>query len=453
MLDLDSAAHAIGAGRRGPNVSFERVVTDSRQVGRGDLFVALRGERFDGHGFVDQALGLGAAAAMVSDADAIRAKRAALILVDDTRLSLGRLAAHWRSRFDIPLVGVTGSNGKTTVKEMIAAILRAHAGEGAVLATSGNLNNDIGMPLMLLRLRSAHRFAVIEMGMNHLEEIRYLTNLARPTVAVINNAGTAHIGELGSREAIAQAKGEIYEGLQPGVAVINADDRFADYWRGLNAARESVTFGFENAASVRGEVDADGALRVRAGGGDYRVQLPVLGEHNLRNALAACAVAHVLGIPDTAIRAGLEHFENAKGRLQRVAGKAGSTVIDDTYNANPDSAKAAAQVLGACKGTRILVLGDMGELGEDGAAMHAEVGAAVRAAGIDRLFTLGTLSASAAQAFGANARHFAELEPLCAALEPLLAADVTVLVKGSRFMRMERVVARIAQVDHTAGAH
>jgi UDP-N-acetylmuramoyl-tripeptide--D-alanyl-D-alanine ligase len=451
VLDLDTAAQQIGAGRRGPNASFDGVTTDSREVARGDLFVALRGERFDGHAFVDAALESGAAGALVADADCVATHQAGLILADDTLAGLGRLAAAWRQRFDITLVAVTGSSGKTTVKDMIASVLRAHAGEDAVLATSGNLNNAIGVPLMLLRLRAQHRFAVIEMGMNHLGEIRYLAGLARPTVALITNAGVAHIGELGSREAIAQAKGEVYEGLRQGVALINADDRFADYWRGLNAGRAVTTFGMQRSAIVQGRV-ADGALQVRTPDAEYRVQLRVLGEHNLHNALAACAVGHALQIPVPAIVAGLAEYAGAKGRLQVKSGRGGSTVIDDTYNANPDSVLAAIGVLGAMRGTRVLVLGDMGELGAEGVALHTEVGAAARKAGIDRLLAIGELSKAAVTAFGSGAAHFADLDALCAALAPQLGPSVTVLVKGSRFMRMERVVERVVD-SGAATAH
>src|SRR5581483_4123360 len=279
----------------------------------------------------------------------------------------GQLASHWRSRFQIPVVGVTGSNGKTTVKEMIASILRLHAGEEAVLATCGNLNNAIGVPLMLLRLRGVHRFAVIEMGMNHLGEIAYLARMTRPTVALITNAGVAHIGEVGSREAIAQAKGEIFEGLGKGIAVINADDRYASYWRGLNRGRRVIDFGFGEEATVHGRLH-DGAMSVRTPNAHYDVTVPTLGEHNLRNALAACAVAYALEIASPAVVAGFARFENAKGRLQRLPGKNGSTLIDDTYNANPDSTKAAAKALSECHGTRMFVLGDMGELGEAASA-------------------------------------------------------------------------------------
>jgi len=453
MLDLDSAAREIGAGRRGHNVSFDGVTTDSRQVARGDLFVALRGERFDGHTFVDQALAAGAAAAMVDDPERVATHAAALVLVDDTLRGLGRLAAAWRARFALPLIGVTGSNGKTTVKEMIAGILREHAGDDAVLATSGNLNNAIGVPLTLLRLRSQHRYAVIEMGMNHLGEIRYLTQLALPTVALVTNAGTAHLGELGSREAIAQAKGEIYEGLGEGVALISADDKFAGYWRGLNAARRVLDFGLEQPAAVRGRL-ANGVLAVHTPAGVYSVRLDVPGLHNVHNALAACAVAHALGIPVEAVTHGLGEYQGTKGRLQRKVGHAGSLVIDDTYNANPDSTRAAVAVLAAQPGTRILVLGDMGELGADGPAMHADIGTEARRAGIDRFLALGQLSAEAVRTFGAGARHFTDPDALCAELLDALRPGVTVLVKGSRFMRMERVVARLTHSETmAAGEH
>jgi UDP-N-acetylmuramoyl-tripeptide--D-alanyl-D-alanine ligase len=446
MLDLDSAAREIGAGRRGPNVSFDNVTTDSRHVAHGDLFVALKGERFDGHDFVDQALADGALAALVSDSERVKTHDASLILADDTRLALGQLAASWRKRFAIPLVAVTGSNGKTTVKEMIAAMLREAGGDKAVLATTGNLNNDIGVPLMLLRLRSHHRYAVIEMGMNHLGEIRYLTELACPSVAVITNAGTAHLGELGSRDAIAQAKGEIYEGLgRGGIALINADDDYADYWQGLNRSHRVVDFGLERPASVAGrcELTADGSrLSVRTPTGEYEVRLHVPGLHNARNALATCAVAHALAIDPASVARSLAYFEGAKGRLQRKPCRGGGTLIDDTYNANPDSVKAAIAVLAAASGSRVLVLGDMGELGDQGPQMHADIGAAARAAGIDRLYTLGELSEAAVRRFGSGGQHFRELSALCDAVEDILAPGLTLLVKGSRFMQMERVVER-----------
>jgi UDP-N-acetylmuramoyl-tripeptide--D-alanyl-D-alanine ligase len=291
------------------------------------------------------------------------------------------------------------------------------------------------------------------MGMNHLGEIRYLTRLASPGVALITNAGTAHIGELGSRDAIAQAKGEIYEGVPGtaggGIALVNADDRYADYWRGLNAQRRVIDFGIEQPAVVRGAI-RDGQLDVRTTEASYTVQLRVPGMHNLRNALAACAVAHALEIPAAPVIAGLAEYQGVKGRLQAKPGRNGSLVIDDTYNANPDSTKAAIAVLAQASGRRLLVLGDMGELGVDAAALHAEVGVAARHAGLDGLFTLGELAEAAARAFGAGAKAFRDVDALCSQMQEVLTAGVTVLVKGSRSMRMERVVARLAEGEAAA---
>jgi UDP-N-acetylmuramoyl-tripeptide--D-alanyl-D-alanine ligase len=458
MLDLQTAAHALAARHTGPDAVFTGVSTDTRSIRPGDLFVALRGERFDGHAFLDAAFAAGAVAAMVDERAHVVRAQASLLIVTDTRLALGRLAAAWRERFTIPVIAVTGSNGKTTVKEMLAAVLREAAGEPGVLATAGNLNNDIGMPLTLLQLRSQHRFAVIEMGMNHLGEIRYLTQLARPDVALVNNAGSAHIGEVGSREAIARAKGEIYEGLRPGgVALVNTDDDFAELWREMNAGRRVVDFGIERPAAVSAqyELGGDGTLvTVRTPLTQYLVRLGVPGAHNVRNALAAAAVCHVLGIRTPCITAGLSNYAGTSGRLQRKRSHSGAIFIDDTYNANPDSVMAAIDVLMLSPGRRLLVLGDMGELGEAGEQLHAEVGAHARRAGVDQLFTLGTLSQAAANSFGPRARHFQDLDTLCAALDQALTSDATVLVKGSRFMRMERVVQRFVNGEpHAHGSH
>jgi UDP-N-acetylmuramoyl-tripeptide--D-alanyl-D-alanine ligase len=447
MLDLDTAARALGASRSGVNAVFTGVTTDSRRIEPGDLFVALRGERYDGHAFADLALSSGAAAAMVEQGAPLRVADQPLILVSDTRRALGRLAAFWRGRFALPLAGVTGSNGKTTVKEMLTAILRATVGEDAVLATLGNLNNDIGVPLTLLRLRGQHRYAVIEMGMNHLGEISHLTQLARPTVALVTNAGAAHIGEVGSREAIARAKGEIYAGLDAtGVALINADDDYAQLWRDLNRGRRVIEFGIDRPAAVSAqfELSATGTLvSVSTPGAAYVARLQVPGVHNVRNALAAAAAAHALGIAPAAVAAGLAAYAGSKGRLQHKTAHCGAVLIDDTYNANPDSVRAAIAVLAAAGGKRVLVLGDMGELGDAGPALHREIGEVARRAGVDHLFTLGELSEAATRAFGSGARHFQELGDLCSMLDRVLAQDTTVLVKGSRFMHMERVVERL----------
>ena len=441
MMTLNVAAQAIVAGVRGV-AEFTRVTTDSRDIQPGDLFVALRGEKFDGHQFAQAALDAGAAAVMVDSQGA--AELSPALVVADTRLALGQLAAYWRKQMPARIIGITGSSGKTSVKEMLAAILRAAVGDDAVLATKGNFNNDIGMPLTLLRLQPQHKYGVIEMGMNHAGEIEYLTRLAQPDVALINNAGTAHIGMLGSVAAIAAAKGEILSGLPAdGVAVINADDAFAPLWRQSAGTRAVMDFGLQRATIVCGSYVAHAAysdVHINAPIMQLDLQLPVLGEHSVMNALAAAAAAMALGISGEAIVTGLQGFKGVYGRLQRKPAKHGAIVIDDSYNANPDSTRAAIQVLAAAAGTRLLVLGDMGELGTDEVALHAEIGALAKSAGIEGLYALGELSSHAVAAFGNGAQHFSSVEALTAALLPKLAADVTVLVKGSRFMQMERVV-------------
>jgi UDP-N-acetylmuramoyl-tripeptide--D-alanyl-D-alanine ligase len=450
IMDLAEAARAVSGTVEGTNVPFAGVTTDSRSVAAGDLFVALTGERFDGHRFIEEAVRRGAAAALTARRVDIGAPLAQVVAAD-TRIALGRLAAHWRARFAIPLVALTGSNGKTTVKEMLAAILAAHEpAEDAVLATSGNLNNDIGMPLTLLRLRPRHRYAVIEMGMNHAGEIDYLTRLAAPTVALVNNAQRAHVGILGSVEAIAHAKGEIYAGLGPGgIAVVNADDAYAGYWKGLNAGRRILTFGFAAEADVRAASAGD-AWRFTTPAGTFEVKLRVAGEHNVRNALAACAAAHALDVPPAAMERGLAAFAGVPGRLQRRRAAGGAVVIDDTYNANPESMKAALAVLAAEPGRRVFVMGDMGELGSLAARLHAEVGEYARGAGIDALLATGEASRHAAAAFGAAAHHYADARELAAAAAAEARAGTTLLVKGSRFMQMERVADALVRGDRDA---
>jgi UDP-N-acetylmuramoyl-tripeptide--D-alanyl-D-alanine ligase len=316
------------------------------------------------------------------------------------------------------------------------------------LATRGNLNNDIGVPLTLLELEAGHRYAVIEMGMNHAGEIRYLARLAAPDVALINNAGAAHVEFLGSVEAVARAKGEIFEGLKPdGTAVINADDRHAGLWRELAGGRSVVDFGIEHRAAVSATYQLswlESEIVLKTPQGVARALLKAPGLHNVRNALAASAAAVALKVPAPAIAKGLERFSGTRGRLQRKAGVRGAMLIDDTYNANPDSARAAIAVLAQAPGKRLLVLGDMGELGPGAAEMHAEVGRRARESGVERLLTLGELSAHATRAFGPGARHFTRIEELFAEIENALAPDVAVLIKGSRFMRMERVVKAFA---------
>ena len=444
MMDLEEAARAVNGKLDGTAVRFSGVTTDSRAVNAGDLFVALRGERFDGHEYVNPAVRHGAVAALTS-----RRVEGVLpipqVIVADTRLALGTLAAHWRRRFALPVVALTGSNGKTTVKEMIAAILAARCGtRDPVLATQGNLNNDIGMPLTLLKLRETHHYAVIEMGMNHAGEIDYLTRIAVPTVALVTNAHRAHVGILGSVEAIARAKGEIYAGLgTAGIAVINADDEFAPYWRSLNAGRRIVTFGLGEGADVRA-IAAGSQARFVTPTDAFALTLQVAGEHNLRNAAAACAAAYALEISPGDIQAGLADFAGVPGRLQRRRAPSGALVIDDSYNANPESMKAALKVLAGEGGRRVFVMGDMGELGESSAAMHAEVGSFARACGIDGLLALGEASRHAVQSFGRGGAHFADAEALRKAAAREAEAGATLLVKGSRFMRMERVADALA---------
>jgi UDP-N-acetylmuramoyl-tripeptide--D-alanyl-D-alanine ligase len=462
MMLLSQAAKATGGKLDGPDLHFDGVSSDSRKITQGDLFVALRGEHFDGYNFVATAKQAGAVAALVNvdsyqGRETSGGKQAArnsrsipLLIVEDTRLALGRLAGWWRRQFTIPVVAITGSNGKTTVKEMLAGILREAAGsEDAVLATQGNLNNDIGMPLTLLQLNAARRYAVIEMGMNHSGEIDYLTRIAEPDVALINNASGAHLEGLGSEEAVARAKGEIFTGLQHhGTAVINSDDLYAELWRALAGAHPLLEFGLDPQADVRGTWHPRGdglRLDVTAPQGIFTADLQVPGAHNARNALAATAAAIALNISLETIAVGLQKFGGVAGRLQRKPALHGASLMDDTYNANPASVRAAIDVLAQAGGKRILVLGDMGELGGEAQKFHAEIGRDARRAGIEKLYTLGAVSEKAASEFGSGARHFENIEDLQAILEKELDANTTVLVKGSRFMKMERVVQQCTQ--------
>ena len=440
MMHLSEIALATKGQLLGADVEVNSVGTDSRAIQPQQLFVALKGENFDGHDYAAQSLQQGAAAALVSANVASPA-----VLVKDTRLALGDLAAHWRHKFSIPVVAITGSNGKTTVKEMLAAILRATTGaDEKVLATQGNLNNDIGLPLTMLNLNQQHEFAVLEMGMNHRGEIRYLTHLAKPDVALVNNAGSAHIGELGSYEAIAEAKGEIFEGLsKKGIAIINADDVFAELWKKISSKNKQMTFGLNGKSDVsaRYQLNAmNSNIKLITPVGNVDFDLPVPGEHNVRNALAAATAAIALNVPLNKIAQGLSNFAGVKGRLQPKSGFAGARVIDDTYNANPLSMKAAIDVLAGNQGQRIFVMGDMAELGDDAAKMHAEIGTYAKAAKVEAFYALGKLTSQAVIAFGASGTHFESVEALVDALKKQMNPNVTVLVKGSRSARMERVV-------------
>lgn len=459
MMNLRQAALALNAQVRF-DAGFDCVATDTRKLRGGALFIALRGDNFDGHAFVGQAEALGASAAMVDRAwfDASSAGfEFPLLIVDDTRLALGRLAAHWRSGFDLPVIGITGSNGKTTVKEMCAAILRARCvregfSAGDVLATSGNLNNDIGLPLTLLELRAHHRAAVIEMGMNHPGEIAALTDIARPTVALVNNAQRAHLAGLGTVQQIAEEKGAIYAGLGAnGVAVLNADDAHAPLWRALNRGRKVLAFGSSERVDVRGRIALHGlgsVIDIAVGADRVEAMLHVPGAHNAANALAAAACCIAAGATLADVATGLGSFAGVKGRLQRRPGRAGALILDDSYNANPDSMRAGIDVLASTPGRKFLVMGDMGEVGDGSAQLHDEIGGYAKSKGIDGLFALGEMSPVAVRNFGEGAQHFKTPETLAAALAKQLDADTVVLVKGSRFMRMERVADLLAAVHN-----
>ena len=456
MMQLSEVARAVGGDLRGRDAGFEAVCADSRVLKNGDLFVALKGERFDGHDFVSHAARAGAAAALVQRERAANLPgELPLAAVNDTTTALGALAAHWRARFDLPLVAVAGSNGKTTVKEMIAGCLREHWGEAGVLAARGNLNNHIGVPLTLLGLRGEHRAAVVEVGMNHPGETAYLAGIARPGIVLINNAQREHQEFMRSVGDVAIEHGALLVGLPPkGVAVINADDDHADYWRGVAAGRRIRDFGLERPAAVHARyrllaLAAEIELTTPEGRASFALQ--AAGRHNVRNALAAVAAATAAGVPlDACVRA-LTRFAPVRGRMQTVPAIGGALLLDDTYNANPDSVRAAIAVLARLPGRRLLVLGDMGEVGMNGIAYHEEVGAYARTARVDSLYALGEMAQHAVRSFGGGARHFTRIEDLLAAVENVLEPPVTVLVKGSRFMKMERVVKALASDEAARG--
>jgi UDP-N-acetylmuramoyl-tripeptide--D-alanyl-D-alanine ligase len=453
MMDTETAASAIAATLRGTNAWFRGVATDSRTLKPGDLFVALTGERFDGHDYVAQAFERGAVAAIVA-ADRAGTLAGNLLAVADPLRALGALALFWRRRFSLPVAAIVGSNGKTTVKEMTAAILRAQFTDGDVLATSGNLNNAIGLPLTILGLRAAHRAAVIEIGMNHAGETAELAAIAQPTIGLINNAQREHQEFMKSVADVAAEHAAVLNALPDrSVAVINADDDYATFWRDVISRRSGDgamltvrDFGLRAPAAVtaRYRVEAWGAVvdaTVPEGSVTFELKAP--GRHNVSNALGAIAAATAAGASLAAVAAGLAAFRPLAGRLRATTLAGGATVIDDTYNANPDSLRAAIAVLARSPAPRWLVLGDMGEVGDQGVAFHNEVGAYARAAGIERLFSVGKLARHAATAFGPGGEHFAEVDVLADAVRAALAPGMTVLVKGSRFMRMERVVAAL----------
>lgn len=443
---LSSVAQSMRGTLHGADCPFDGVSTDSRTLRRGELFFALSGPNFDGGEFVSQASDKGAAGAVVKS---VVEDDVAQITVDDTRLALGRLGATWRQSHAATVVGVTGSNGKTTIKEMIAACLSQIA---PTLATAGNLNNDIGMPLMLLRIDSSHRYAVLEMGANHAGEIGYLTSLARPDVVVISNAGVAHLEGYGSITGIAHGKGEILQSdTRPQFAILNAEDEFYQYWLSLVDDIEILSFGLGEGADVHADhiVAEKGttSFRLHLPAAVVDLTLPLAGIHNVRNACAAAAVATALGVSPEQIRNAFESIEPVAGRLQPVAGRNGAVVYDDSYNANPESVCAAGDFLATLSGRNWLVLGDMFELGEDADQLHFDTGKALADCRVDRLFAIGDLSKHTIRGFGDDGEWFASIDDLTASVMADISADVNILIKGSRGMRMERVVEALRATD------
>jgi UDP-N-acetylmuramoyl-tripeptide--D-alanyl-D-alanine ligase len=431
-------------------VEVRGVSTDSRSIQTGNLFVPLKGERFDGNDHIPVAYAAGASACLTSRATNTGAQQA-MVRVADTLSALQHIAHAWRLRHSLPVVAITGSNGKTTVKEMLSAILVAHCEGSAelVLATRGNLNNHIGVPLTLAMLSPNHRFAVVEAGMNHFGEISLLTRLIAPQVALITNAGPAHLEGVGSLEGVARAKAEIFEGLSAdGVAIINGDDVFASYWLQQIGNRRSVRFGTNAQCDVRGlwhSAKADEPMVIRARDESVTLALTVAGNHNRINALAACAAALEVGVSLSTVARGLSNYAPMAGRQTIRLGRHGATIIDDTYNANFASIQAGMDTLALRSGTRIVALGQMAELGEHSEAMHRAVGEAFLASGLDELYATGDRMRVAVEAGGTRARWFATKPELAAALLPKLAPQVSVLVKGSRASAMEDVVAALAE--------
>jgi UDP-N-acetylmuramoyl-tripeptide--D-alanyl-D-alanine ligase len=426
----------------GVDVPVVGVAIDTRKVQPGDLFVAIKGERVDGHDYVAEAAARGAVAALVTrkvEADLPQ------VLVDDTALALGDLASAVRAQSNVRVIGITGSNGKTTVKTLAASILSRH---GRTHVNAGNYNNELGLPLTLLAMPEDAQFAVLEMGAGKPGDIAYLAAIARPDIGLVNTIAPAHLERMGSVEGVAETKGALYQALPAdGVAIINADDAFASFFSGLAGARKVLRFGLDHRADVGADIleqRVDGSRFVLSTPlGDAEVALPLAGRHNIANALAAAAIALALEVPLSTIVDGLEQVAGIAGRLRSEGMSGGWTLIDDSYNANPGSVGAAIDTLALATGERWLVLGDMAELGADARALHAGIGERARQAGIDRLFAVGVLSAAAVEAFGANGEHHPDKAALIAALTGQLHGGVTCLVKGSRSAGMEQVVAAL----------
>ncbi len=441
-MSLSKAAAAVETNFNSEDIIFSGCSTDSRTIEKGNLFIALKGEYFDGHKYVSIAEEKGASSLMV-EREVTHTKP--VLQVKDTRKAMGLLARSWREAMTIPLIAITGSNGKTTVKEMVTSILSEIS---EVHATSGNLNNDIGVPLTLFGLDKTHKYAVIEMGANHPGEIEWLSAVARPNVAVITQCAPSHLEGFENIEGVAKAKAEIYSGLESsGTAIINADDPYADFWIDTSKHLNQLSFGIKSAhADIRAKIievsreDASTQFELISMRGSTNIHLPLSGRHNVMNALAASACCLSLDVSLASIKSGLENMLPIKGRLQIKLGKQGARIIDDTYNANPTSLNAALNVLSNYEGSRYLVLGDMGELGETAVQLHKDAGELARQADIDGLFTIGDLSINAMQGFGPDSFHFDSYKALDKALINIMNKDTTILVKGSRAMQMERVV-------------
>lgn len=450
MMMMSRAAEVLHAELLGRDVMFRAVSKDTRTIEGGDLYVALMGSHFDGHDFVDRAGDAGAAGVLVSKRQTVELPQ---ICVNDTRLALGELAMNWRQQFRGSVIAITGSNGKTTVKEMCSRILKKASGAEHVLATEGNLNNDIGMPMTLLSLRKQHRYAVIEMGANHPDEIDYLTRIANPDVAVITNVGPAHLEGFGSVENVAKAKAEIYGGLvEQGVAIINLDDEYATYWR--DACKEKTVMSFsmqDQTADVFAEASGKGVYILHTPVGRSEIKLVSPGSHNVMNALAAVAACLAVDIDLEDIVTGLSDFSGVPGRLSVSYLSIGACLIDDTYNANPLSLIVAIEVLVEKGGKPWLVLGDMSELGDNAKNLHFDIGDKAKRAGVKRLFAMGDYSRKAVEAFGDGARFFDDRDELINVIKSEMNSDTVILVKGSRVMRMEQIVKALLNENKKIG--
>ena len=437
-MPVKRLAELIGCMATGNGREIVGMTHDTRSLRPGNLFCALKGEHVDGHDFVARAAEAGAGAALVTRVVDVDLPQ---LVVGDVLTAMGQIASAWREQMPVTVIGITGSNGKTTVKEMLAAMLER---SGPTLATQGNYNNEIGVPLTLSRLMAEHRFAVIEMGASSPGDIAYLCEIARPEIGILTNAAPAHLEGFGSLDGVARTKGELFESLAPsGLAVINADDAYSGLWHELASHCRTITFGTGETALVRGVMEK-GRVHVSTPTGEFNYLPRLPGRHNMLNALAATAAAVTLDVTLSDITAALDALESIPGRLQVYRHAEGWTLIDDTYNANPASLYAGLQVLADEGGERWLVLGDMAELGNDSTKLHAEMGQAAADMGISRLFAVGEISQSSVQAFGPGATHYEHHDALILALKDSLHAGVSCLVKGSRSMHMERIVESLA---------